>query len=137
MFGGAGKLVCARELAEVAAGAANNSQNFSVERNFEDSSRESSLSDEKNLVGAGRDADRVGSATHFGEALARRRVAAHGVGSGNRRHVDGEHAQKLSIGVEHLNAAVAAIADVEIVIAVRDDRMRKAKLSRRSSLFAP
>ena len=67
----------AGKLAELAAGAADHAENFSVERNFEDSSGESSFSDEKNLVRARCNADRIGSSTDLCEALARGRVAAH------------------------------------------------------------
>src|SRR5260370_2528554 len=59
MFRGTGKLMRAGKLAELAAGTANNSENFSFERNFKDSPRKSSLSDEKNLVGARCNADRL------------------------------------------------------------------------------
>ena len=60
----------ARELAEVAPGAAYNTKHFAVEGDFEDSARKSEFSDEEYLVRAGRDADGIGSAAHLRQALA-------------------------------------------------------------------
>ena len=54
---GAGELVRAGKLLQLATGTANDSEHLTVERNFEDSSWISKLSNEKHLVGAGRDAD--------------------------------------------------------------------------------
>jgi hypothetical protein len=57
VFRGTGKLMRPGKLAELTAGTADDSENFSFERNFKDSPRESSLSNEKNLVRAGCNAD--------------------------------------------------------------------------------
>src|SRR5882757_841689 len=137
MIRGAGQLVSAGKLFQLAAGAANDSEHFSVERNFENSPRESKFSNEKHLVGAGCNADRIGSATHCGEALAAWSVSVNRMSSGGRWHVDGEHTQKCSFRIEHLDTPIGAIADVEVVVAIRHDRVREAELPLRSSLFAP
>ena len=65
------------------------------------------------------------------------RVAVDRVGSGSRRHVDGEHAQKLAVGIEHLDAPVGAIAHIDVVVAVRHDGVREAELPRPGALVAP
>ncbi len=122
---GAGQLVSAGKLFQLAAGAANDPEHFSVEGNFKNSPGESKFSNEEHLVGAGCNADRIGSATHCGEALAAWGVSVNRMSSGGRWHVDGEHTQKFSIGIEHLNAPVSAIADVEVVVAIRHDSMRE------------
>src|SRR5882672_3365538 len=57
--------------------------------------------------------------------------------SGNGWHINFEHAQELSIGIEDLNATVGAIADVDIVVAVDHDGVRQAELPRLSALVAP
>src|SRR5258706_8566123 len=137
MIRGAGQLVSAGKLFQLAACAANDSKYFSVERNFENSPGVSKFSNEKHLVGAGCDADRIGSANHRGEALAAWGVSVNRMSSGGRWHVDGEHTQNFSIRIEHLDTPIGAIADVEVVVAVRHNSMREAELSRRSSLFAP
>src|SRR4029077_4604287 len=57
--------------------------------------------------------------------------------SGNGWHINCEHAQKFSVGIEDLNAPVGAIANVKIVVAVDHDGVRQAELPRLSAFVAP
>src|SRR5207253_6174927 len=98
---------------------------------------EGTLSNEKDLVGAGRDADRIGSPDHPCQGLAAWRVAVDRAGSGSRRHVNGKHTQKLAFGIEHLDAPVRPIADVDVVVAVDGNRMREVELPLASAAIAP
>ncbi len=53
-----------------------------------------------------------------------------GIVRGWRRHVDGELPQEPALGVEHLDAPVGAIADVDAIVAVDRNRVRRVELPR-------
>ena len=61
VFRGAGQLVGAGEVLEPASGAADDPKHFPIERKLKDPPGEGGFPDEQHLVGAGRDADRIGS----------------------------------------------------------------------------
>ena len=127
----------AGELPKITSGASDDSKDFAVERDLEDPPGEGAFSNEKNLVGSGGDADRIGLPNHSGQALARRGDAIDGAGFGIGRYVNRKHAEKFTLGIEHLNAPIGAIAHVEIVIAVGHNGVRQVKLTRPRARLAP
>ena len=137
VFRGASELVGSRELLKLAPRAADHPQHLAIERNLEDSAGEGALSHKKHLVRPRRDADRIGSPNHCGQTLADWSIAIYRLCSWNRRHVNGEHTQKLTFGIEHLDAPIGAIAHIEIVVAVRHNGMRDAELAGPRPLIAP
>src|SRR5579864_3451928 len=100
----ASKRVAAGELLELAAGAADYAQYLAVERQLEDTPREGRFAEEQHLVRAGGDAERIRCPDRLREARAGRGGAIDGMRSGDRRYVDGEHAQELAFRVEDLDA---------------------------------
>ena len=53
------------------------------------------------------------------------------------RHVDGELAQEFSLAVEHLDAPVAAIGDINIIVGVGGNRVRGVELAGLLAALAP
>ena len=53
------------------------------------------------------------------------------------RHVDRELAEELSVGVEHLNATIRAIGDVDVALRVVGDGVQDVELRRVRAALAP
>ena len=64
-------------------------------------------------------------------------VADHHAGIGRHRHIDGDLAQELAVAVEHLDAPVAAVGDIDIALGVGADAVRRAELARLAAAVAP
>src|SRR4030095_6060811 len=107
------------------------------ERNFEDASRVGRLANKHHLVWPRRDADGIGRTDHACQRLAIWRVAIDGAGFRIRRNVYGEHSLEFAFGVEHLDAPVRTIADIDVVIVVDRDRVGQIELARCGALGAP
>src|SRR5262249_46716035 len=84
-----------------------------------------------------RDADRVRLSDHFPKSIARRRQAVHRLRARNRRNVNGEHALERAARIEHLDAPVRPVADVDVVLIVDRDRVRYMELAWLRPEFAP
>src|SRR5207245_2137160 len=118
VFRRAGKRVSAGKLPKIASGASDHPKHFAVERNLEDAPRKGTFSNKKDLIGSRRNADGIRLPNDRGQARAGGGGAIDGAGFRIRRHVDGKHAQELALRIEHLNAPIRAIADIQIVAAV-------------------
>ena len=59
------------------------------------------------------------------------------LGTRRHRHVDADLAQQVAFAVEHLDAAVAAVGDVDIALRVGGDAMRRVELARLVAAVAP
>ena len=127
----------ARELPKIASGTSNHPKHFAVERNLEDPPWKRAFSNKKDLIGSRRNADGIRLPNDRGQARAGGGGAIDGAGFRIRRHVDGKHAQELALRIEHLNAPIRAIADIQIVAAVGHNGMRQVKLPRPCAWFAP
>ena len=64
-------------------------------------------------------------------------LADRGLGVRRHRHVDDELAQEFAVAVEHLDAVVAAIGDIDIAVGVGRDRMRGVELAGLLAAVAP
>src|SRR5438552_18781742 len=135
----AGELVAAGKFLEVASRPADHAQHLALERQLEDAAGEGRLAEKEHLVRvcAGRNAERVRRADRLRQPRASRGVAVGGDGARLRRHINGEHALEGAVGVEHLDATVGAVADVDVVIVVDRDGVRGAELSLAGALRAP
>src|SRR5215471_3766257 len=118
-----------RKLLELASGTADYSQHLAVERNLEQPSGIRGFTDKQNLIGSRRDAHRIGRTDHRRKSFARWRLAVDRRDPWRRRHVDGEHTQKFTIVIEDLDAPVRAVANIDIVVTVDNDGMRKVELA--------
>ena len=136
VFRRAGQRLRARELLQVASGAADDSKHLAVERQLEDPPREGRFAEEQHLIGSRRDAARIRRSDRRGKAFAGRRIAVHGARAGRRRHGNPEHAQKLAVGIEHLHARVGTVADINIINAIDRNGMRQAELPGRGAFLA-
>src|SRR6266403_1064157 len=128
VFGGASDGVNPAELAELLAGLAENAENFSVEAELVDAAGES-VRGEEDLVGAGRNTESPRSAGGHGSGVGSGLVADCGAGGGGNGNVNGDLAEEFSVGVEDLDAAVAAVGDVDIVLRVGGDAVRSVELA--------
>src|SRR4030095_14283557 len=127
---GTGERVRTGKLPEVAAGATDYPQHRAVERNLEDASRVRRFPHEEHLRGTGSHAERIGRSDRLLETLAGGRRAVDGARRGIGWHIDREHALEVAIGVEHLNAMVRGITDVDVVSQVDGNAMRDVELAR-------
>src|SRR5207249_11936410 len=71
------------------------------------------------------------------QPLAGWRVPVDRPGPGSGRHIYGEHPHKPALGIEDLNAPVRSIADVDVVVAIDGNRVRRSKLSLSRTVLAP
>src|ERR1019366_3348739 len=126
-----------RELAEVAPRSADHSEDLAVEGNFEDAPWVGRLADEQYLIRPRSYANRVGRSDYPLEAFAGGCGAIRGAGSGIRRHIDREHTLEIAVRVKHLDAMVRAVANVDIILEVDGDRVRKVELPGAGALRSP
>src|SRR5713226_8984895 len=117
VLGGAGDFVNPAELSELLAGFSEGAENFSVEREFVNAAGKT-VGAEEHLIGSGRDANGPGGAGGHGARGGGGLVADGGAGVGIDRNIDGDDAKEFSIAVENLDAAVAAVGNVDIVMRV-------------------
>src|SRR5690349_16098866 len=114
MVRGAGERMSSGELAHTASRAADHAEYLALERDLEDSRRVCRFADEEDLVGTGRDTDRVRSSDYALEIFTGRchaiDCARHWVG----RHVNREHSLEIALGIKNLNAAIRAVPDVDV-----------------------
>src|SRR5437764_2547577 len=127
----------AGKLAEIPPGAADNAENFAVQRHFENPPGIGRLADEQYLVGRRRDAERIGRADHLGQSRTRWCRAIDRLAGGVRRHVYSKHAEEFAVGIEYLDAPVRAITNIDVVVAINRDGMREIELPRPRSLGPP
>src|SRR5713226_9063397 len=136
VLGGAGDFVNPAELSELLAGLAKDAENFSVESEFVDAAGKT-VGAEEDLMRAGGDANGPGRAGGHGAGGGGGLVADGGAGVGIDRNVDGELAEEFSVAIENLEAAVAAVGDVDIVLRIDGDAMRGVELAGLVAGFAP
>src|SRR5882672_7651391 len=128
----AGELVNPAELLERLARAAEPALHLAVERELVDTAR-IRVRDVQHLVRRRGDAERPRRARplRLRSAARLRRPGPDRDGRVRRhRHVDRERAQQLARGVEHLDAAVAAVGDVHAILRVDRDRVQRVELAR-------
>src|SRR5262249_19781764 len=138
----AGDFVNPSELLKLFARFAEHAEHLAVERQLVDPAREG-VGGVQHLVRPGGDAHRPGRPRHHD--LVGQRVDLRDVGVVADRglrlrivgHVDSDLAQEGSLAVEHLDAAVAAVGDVEVALRVRGDRMRRVELAGLGTAVAP
>ena len=99
-----------------------------MEGRFDDAPRERALAHVDD-VAARRNAERVGRAIAGHVAEVSRRAAVHGLGARRDRCGHAKHAQEVAVCVKHLNASVGAIADIDVVVPVDRDAVRRAQLA--------
>ena len=109
VFGGAGDGVNPAELAKLLARLAEDAENFSVEAEFVDAAGES-IGSEDDLVGARRNAESPRRAGRHGASRGGGLVADRRARVGGGGNVNGDLAEEVSIAIENLDAAIAAIA---------------------------
>ena len=110
---------------------------LAVQRHLEDPSGKGTLSKEKHLVGTRSDTERIRRSDHRGQSFTGWGCSVDRLGSGNRRHVNAEHAQKLAFGIEHLNPVIATVAHIDVVVAVHGNGMWSVELSGPGAFGAP
>jgi hypothetical protein len=116
------------KVAGLLAGLAEHAQDFAVEAEFVDAAGES-VGCEKELIGRRRDADSPGSAGSHGASVLRRARADRWASIAWRGDIDRDLAEKFSVGVKDLDAAIAAVSDVDVVVRVDADVVRRIKLA--------
>ena len=124
------------ELPELFARFSEDAENFSVEREFVDASRET-IGAVEDLVWPGRDANGPGRTGSHAASGGGGFVADGGAGVGIDGNIDRELAEKFSTGVEDLDAAVATIGDVDVVVCIDGDAVRGVELAWLVTRFAP
>src|SRR5215472_1674154 len=125
------------ELLRLPASSPQHSQHLAVERQFIDASGESSGTVEV-LLGAGGDADgprRSGVliSGRVGPGLA----AEPGLGIRGRRHIDLHLAKEGPFVIEHLDASVSAVGNVDISLSIGGNVVWRVKLTRSFARFTP
>ena len=126
---GARERVRTGELSQVASRATDHPQHGAIEGNLEDSSRVGRFPHEEHLHGPGCNAERIGCADRLLETFAGGCRTVDRAGRGIGWHIDREHALEVAVGVEHLDAMVRAIADVDVVSLVDGNRVRDVELA--------
>src|SRR2546425_4760381 len=134
--GGAGDFVNPAELAKLLAGFAEGAEEFPVEREFVDAAGES-VGGVENLTWSWRNANGPGGAGRHSAGGGGGLVADSGASIGGRGDIDGEFAKEFSVRIENLDAVVAAVGDVNIVLRVDSDAVRSAELAGLIARFAP
>src|SRR5882724_9787929 len=110
IFRGAGDGVDPAELAGLFAGFAEHAEEFSVEGEFVDAAGVG-VGSVEDLIRAGCDAQSPGRAGGHGAGVRGGLGADGGARIGGSGNIDGDLAEKFSVGVKNLNAAIAAIGD--------------------------
>jgi hypothetical protein len=128
VFAGAGDGVDPAELAGLLAGFAEHTEKFPVERKFVDAAGEG-VGSVENLIRAGRDAEGPRRAGGHGAGGGGGFVADGGAGIGGSGDVDGDLAEKFSFAIENLDAAIAAVGDVDIILCVDGNAVRGVELA--------
>src|ERR1019366_3702971 len=131
VLGRAGDLVNPAEFFRLAASAAKYAQNFSFERHLVNAARKS-VGRVEILRRTGRDADcpRCAGLHGAGLVFTLRGFSAHPrLRVCGYRHVDFDFADESSVGIEDLNAPVAAIRDVDIAPGIGGDAVRRVELT--------
>ncbi len=127
------------ELLRLLAGLAEHAQELAVEGQLVDAPR-LGIGTVEHLARPRRDANRPGRAGGKG-AGGDRRLVRHGADRRPRvrrhRHVDGELALEIAVAVEHVNAPIAAIRDVDIVVGVDRDAVRRMELAGAGAALTP
>src|SRR5882762_8168122 len=136
VFRGAGDGVDPAELAGLFAGFAEYAENFSLEAEFVDAAGVG-VGGVEDLIRAGRDAQSPRRAGGHGAGVRGGLGADGGASVGGSGNIDGDLAEEFSIGVEYLDAAIAAIGDVDIVLCVDGDAVRNVELAGLVAGFAP
>src|SRR5712692_457454 len=136
VFTWAGNFMDPAELTRLFARLAENSENLAVESQLVDAAGKS-IRGIKNLVWRRCDTDGPGRAGRH-RACGGGGLAADG-GAGIRRneYVNGELAEEFSGGVENLDAAIATVSDVNIVLRIHSNAVRGVELAGLSAGFAP
>src|SRR5262249_1557796 len=136
----AGDFVDPAEFLELAAGGAERAEHLSVKRKLVDAAGVGVRAIEI-LRGPGGDADRPGSTALALRSFGTRLGAHPGLDVGRDGDVDLDHALQFSFGIEDLDAAIAAIGDVDVAFGIGGDRVRRVELaflaSGRSPLLDP
>src|ERR1700687_5880724 len=133
---GAGHLVNPAKLLGLLTGFAEYAENLPLKAKFVDAPRES-IGSVQHLVRPRRDADsprRPGrhGAGSLGGLVADRRASVR-----LNRHVDRKLALKLAVTVEHLDATIPAVGNIDVAFSIRSDAVGHTKLSRLVPGFAP
>src|SRR5258708_4044082 len=136
VFRGAGDFVNPAELSELLAGFAEDAENFSVERELVDAAGEA-VGAVEDLTGRGRDAKGPGRARGHGARGRGRLVANGGAGIGIDGNIDSDSADEFSVGIEDLDAAVATVGDVDVVLGIDGDAVRGVELTGLIARLAP
>ena len=89
------------------------------------------------MIWPGGDANGPGRARGHGASGCRGLVADGRTSVGIDGDIDGELAQKFSIGIEDLDAAVATVGDVDVVVRIDSDAVRGVEVARLVAGFAP
>src|SRR6266699_1400131 len=140
---GAGDLVDPAELLQLLPGFAEHPENLPVEAQLVHASRER-VGDVEHLFRAGRDAHRPRRARHHRLRISRGLDLRHIGQVADRRarlrivrHVYRELALEPALPVEHLDAPVAAVGDVDVPLRVRRDRVRRVEFAGFGAAVAP
>src|SRR5260221_4581363 len=136
VFGGAGDFVDPAELAELLAGFDEVAEKFSIEREFVDAGGKA-IGTVEDLIGGRRYANGPGRAGGHGAGGGRGLVADGGACVGIVGNIDDELAEKFSVRVEDLDAAVAAVRDVNAIVRINRDAVRSVELTGLIPGFAP
>src|SRR5882672_6595839 len=128
VFRRAGDGVDPAELPGLFAGFAEHSENFSVEGEFVDAAGVS-VGSVEDLIRAGRDAQSPRCAGGHGAGVGGGLGADGGASVGGSGDVNRDLAKVFSFGVENLDAAIAAIGDIDIVLCVDGDAVRDVELA--------
>ena len=128
VLGRAGDFVDPAEVTGLLAGLTEPAEKFAFEAEFVDAAGEG-VGGEEDLIGRRSDADGPGSAGRHGARGLRRSIADGGTRVGADREVDRDLPQEFSIGVEDLNAAIAAVGDVDVIVRVDADVVRGVELA--------
>jgi hypothetical protein len=116
------------EVAGLLAGLAEPAEELAVEAEFVDAAGEG-VGGEEDLIGRRSNADGPGSAWRHGTCCLRGAIADGGTRVGADGEVDRDLAQEFSVGVEDLNAAIAAVGDVDVVVRVDADVVGRVELA--------
>ena len=124
------------ELARLFTGFAEYAENLAIESELVDAAGER-VRGIQNLIGSGGDADGPGGPRRHRASGGGGFVADGGTSVGWRGHVDGELAEEFSGGVENLDAAVAAVGNINIVLHVDGNAVWRVELAGLRARFAP
>jgi hypothetical protein len=136
VLGRASDFVDPAKVAGLLAGLAEPAEEFAIETEFVDAAGEG-VGGEEDLIGRRRDADGPGSAGRHGAGALRGTIADGGTRVGADGEIDRDLAEEFSIGVEDLDAAIAAVGDVDIVVRVDANVVRGVELAGLIAGLAP